>query len=1323
MGGSLASYSGQGYKQEGQNMLYATLQEAKAREARQGITNPTPTGVSHLDPRANSADIQASLDKLTGRTPYQPTTTAGKVASFAGSVADPTFLIGAGAGKAAGQSLLSKFAPQLESRVARGAALGAAEFAPFGLTEAQSFGELPGDILKNAAIGAGFGTAGALIGKGIQGARSALKPRGVPESPIPQAHPLNAPLRAQEPISTPIQEPPNVMESLNRFTIKPDQRTTGTSIPKEINLKGQFLKDVDTGVSPIEHNYYKSNLETLKQAKTGQPTEFIGFRQNRGQEIPGTGRFYSISGTSAGMYGGRVGGKWTALGPKNTFEVKPVKLENPLIVDGGHYQASQQLMYGLEPESPMMKQLIQARSLVSRSAEEGTETGYALYDKVIAKIAKEQGYDGLVYRKSNTFGDNASEIISLKSGEVKLKPRETKAAAAPAERSVSAQIETPTGIKTETLTLKDAPAVGDTKFWNNAKKETKYKGTVEEMQAEVEAGTLDTATARPLLKMDLQRFAETASLRRDLPTAQSDIIIGRPKEGMGFKEALDKFYTKIVNTQQPITKAGKLAESDIGKLAMNTKNVSGIVDYNFLKGLVDKNGNKVGESLESVVKSIPKNEEKDFWTYMTQRHNIDRAREGKPVQVNYTPEMSKDAVKVFENDHPEYKAIGDNITKWLDDFMQTWGVDTGIVNKEIYKDLRKTYKSYFPTQREFSELEKSIGGNVSQKFADQRTPIRAATGSERNIIDPVENIMNLVNRTIRTAKYNEVGQSLLESVRAKPEKLKAIAEIIPTQEGMFSNVDNVIHVLEDGKPVYLQINDKALLDAMNGLPKTIGNIPVISTLVNGFKSLITQKNPIFALRNIFRDIPTAYVYGSEANPLKFGAGLAGAIKDVVTQGPRLQKYQAVGGGGANFFNQGDVTRSAAELTGKTSIIKKIITSPIRGIEKFNNLTETAPRLAEFNRVLKKTGDVTKALYASNELTVNFARGGNYTKAADKVVPYLNAGVQGLDKFFRGFKDPKTALQTIVKSGIAITTPTVALYMVNKDNPNYRALDNRTKDSYYLIPQDDGTFIKIPKSRELGVLFSSLFERVSRQLKGQEDAFKGFGNTVATSFSPANPIESNFFSPATWNLATNKDFAGRAIVPQGMLMDKRSPYLQYDDKTSVIAKSIGELSKDVPGLPGGLSPKQIDYLIKSYSGVIGQYGIPLVTPGGSPSKALKTQFIADPTFSNQATTDFFDKFDKVSAAAVDKNVRENVPSKKVTTEEDMKNSMSSIISALSRGTREINKIQSSSDPRKDDKIKSIKTEMINAQRKAVDADTPKEMQTIDNWAKKFFKEKK
>jgi hypothetical protein len=190
------------------------------------------------------------------------------------------------------------------------------------------------------------------------------------------------------------------------------------------------------------------------------------------------------------------------------------------------------------------------------------------------------------------------------------------------------------------------------------------------------------------------------------------------------------------------------------------------------------------------------------------------------------------------------------------------------------------------------------------------------------------------------------------------------------------------------------------------------------------------------------------------------------------------------------------------------------------------------------------------------------------------------------------------------------------------------------------------------------------------------------------------------------------------------MDKRSPYLQYDDKTTSIAKKIGELTTGIPILNkgGGLSPKQIDYLVKSYTGVIGQFGTPLLVPGGDPMKALTTQFTADPKFSSQDTTDFYDKLDKLSAAATDKNILEKIPSKTLTPEENMRNSMNGISTALSRGTKSISTIQSNtaySQPQKDQMISDIKVQMLTLQDQSINANDPRSMQRVEDASKKLF----
>ena len=498
-----------------------------------------------------------------------------------------------------------------------------------------------------------------------------------------------------------------------------------------------------------------------------------------------------------------------------------------------------------------------------------------------------------------------------------------------------------------------------------------------------------------------------------------------------------------------------------------------------------------------------------------------------------------------------------NWSKWLRIYEYLLG--TGIVDEDVYSQLRQVYKSYFPTQRhlddvidKLDEMDTIIHPDIAKKFANQKTPIDTATGSSENIKNPIENIMQLVDRTIRTAKYNEVGQELLKQIRTNPEKAGRFAQILPNGKG-FTVTPDIVTVLENGKPTYVKIKDPALLDAMLGLPQSVNDVKYVTTLTQGVKGLITQKNPIFAVRNTARDVFTAYAYGSENNPLKFARDLGKAYGDIATDSAKYQKYRSVGGGHSNYFKSDKAAVKADELVnpGKRDAAVKALSKlvgdglpgkavtktaniamhPLKSIEGFNNIMETAPRLAEFNRVLDRTGDITEALHAAGEVTVNFARGGRNAKALDKWgFMYVNAGIQGLDRFARAFKSPKAALTTLARAGVAVTAPDVALYFINQDNPHYNAIDNRNKDTYWLIPDlhdkdENGyakTFHKIPKSRELGVLFGALFDRVARASKGEEDAFKGFGTSVKTNFLPANPVESSLYTP--WiALKTNKDF--------------------------------------------------------------------------------------------------------------------------------------------------------------------------------------------------------
>lgn len=789
-----------------------------------------------------------------------------------------------------------------------------------------------------------------------------------------------------------------------------------------------------------------------------------------------------------------------------------------------------------------------------------------------------------------------------------------------------------------------------------------------------------------------------------------DIVTGNNEEKKTLKSAWDNFYTRVFDDTDPTKKIDERTHM----LALNSKKANGTVstilhdDLVNMKGdpILDAKGNKIG-SLKSIAKDIPANEEVDFLKYVLQKHNIDRAREGKHVDPSFSSEQSMKAIKLLDQEKPGYKELGDRLVKFINAFQEEWAHKSGLLSDDLWSQLQNMYKNYIPSNREFSELEEGLKKATNGRgFVDQTPPINKATGSDRNILNPIENIANLINKTVRTARYNEVGQSLVDAIKSNPQN--KVAEII---KGEFNqNAGNIVSVLVDGKPVNVRINDESLLRSLQGLYKTTDLYILekgVKIFNNGVKSLITTKNPLFALVNGIKDTQTAYIYGSEHNPFKYVLDLLKSGKDITKNSPMYQKYKAIGGEGGNFFSSDNAHITANELMNrKLTTDGNLITGSkpfnplikgakgfVKGIEKFNNIVEDTPRLAEFKRTLNKTGDVQKALYDAGEVTTNFSRGGDVTKRLDNLVMYLNASVQGFDKFARQILTKP--IPTISKATAIVTVPSVANHLMNRDNENYKQLDNRTKDNYYLFPREDGTFFKIPKTREFGALFGALAQRIMRADEGEENAFKDLGTTIKTNFSPANPFENNTFKPF-FNLESNKDFAGRAIVPQSMLNDNRSKYLQRDENNTIIATGLADAAKKANI---DLSPKQIDYIVKSYTGGVAEFLQPMLTEktlkGDKKLEVLtapiKKKFTADPIYSNQAITDFYDNMAKAKRAASDRNILESIDPKTKTKEEDRVSAYTKANKEINEIEKELRKAQSVNDT---EKIKTLRRKMAD-----------------------------
>lgn len=770
---------------------------------------------------------------------------------------------------------------------------------------------------------------------------------------------------------------------------------------------------------------------------------------------------------------------------------------------------------------------------------------------------------------------------------------------------------------------------------------------------------------------------------------ESYIRGGRQKELFtNLKNAKTKEAKRLIRKQ--IQEERFNSESISHKLA-KFKRSNSTVDYILGEKLVDRMGREIRKNGFKDVLKAPEGQQQQFEAYLMHRHNLARYEVEKPIwgfkENPVTSAESRKIIDAYEKEFPGFKELANKYNDTLYEFMDEWAVKSGLVDKDLYKMLKQKYPDYVPTYRVFEaeEAMKSTNRIRAGKI------IKEAKGGSSDILSPSYSIPVLIQKTVRASRKNEIFQNFLSKVIENPKLMNKYAEIVKIDDGlanelgiMTANIKNIsddslenlmnifdnpikqskrgnyLTVMEQGKPVTLKINDKNLwkvfekFDSFNGSDeKAIVNF-VRKISESTVKATATRYNPFFGIRNAFRDIPTGYVMSKNSSK-DYVKNLATGLRDILAdmkygkkigmkQSETFQQYKALTGTQGNLS---EIEKSLKD-TGK---VRKFFDRTLELINVLGYITETNPRYAEFKATLKRGGTMDEALFNAGEVTTDFTRSGIYTKTADAFTPYLNAGTQGLDKFARGIilEAVKHKNYTPLIRSIGITTvPSLVLYGINRTmySDEYDKLPGYVRDNNFCIPMPGGKFFKIPKSRETGVILGSLFERLSDGFLNKSRGFSDvldYGNSVMTAFTVSNPLESNIFTPiSNLLMGGNKDFFKRDIVPQYMLNKKTPKYLQYDDKTSLPAKFMGQITKDLPIEELKLSPKQVDYLIKSYIGVIGQ-----ALGATSKTKMVKTPylpfkipsiqdlsvnmgFVTDTKYTNQNVNDFYKTADKAQS---------------------------------------------------------------------------------------------
>ena len=568
-----------------------------------------------------------------------------------------------------------------------------------------------------------------------------------------------------------------------------------------------------------------------------------------------------------------------------------------------------------------------------------------------------------------------------------------------------------------------------------------------------------------------------------------------------------------------------------------------------------------------------------------------------------------------------------------------------------------------------SHLESIIRNVEKIVKASTRNQTAAVLGSYADNVDGIGQFIekvapDMLPHTIDITTLKENFAKRLQEVVKSGDDFFAISglmdEVFGDDVTDFTPIANeskkIISVMRGGERSYYQIHDDALFSAVAELsPQQVnGWIRVNNMIMQPMKLLITQNNPIFAATNALRDFGTAYKLSEIKNPLTFVVQYAKALGGIITNSEDYKKYKAMGGGhsselSANIENISKTLRRVAEKDmGKARrLAYSIFRHPVDTVASINDAVESIPRFMEFERTLKENGDLQKAIFNASDITTNFKRSGssNTAKFVNSSIMFNNAAIQGLDKMFRTItaKDPKKRYATLTKWLLHALIMGILGYLYNKevDEEGYKNLSSYKKNNFYNFAIGDGKFISLPKPRE-NALLDTVTERTIEYLFGDnEEAFYDFGSYLGSQLLPPmlpdtlHPVDavhsvggSTIFG-GLLDVGFNKDFKGTPI--EGAY-DKYTPSNErYTDSTTKLAYELGQtkVARDLD-----MSPKKIDHLISSYTGILGQVNkalFPMNESRKDTSFGLRNKFVSDSNYSTDVLNRMYENQEKAEKA--------------------------------------------------------------------------------------------
>jgi diguanylate cyclase (GGDEF)-like protein len=744
----------------------------------------------------------------------------------------------------------------------------------------------------------------------------------------------------------------------------------------------------------------------------------------------------------------------------------------------------------------------------------------------------------------------------------------------------------------------------------------------------------------------------------------------------------------------------------------------GVVDFD------NPGGARLSRGLPEILHDVAKDKDA-FEEYLTARQVLTKHAQG--IDTGFDVPA---AVDVVQNSHskPGFAKAAEEL--W--DFRQKilhYRVDAGMMTQADFDAIVENNPTPTPFYRDISDSNANKGSGT-RSMAKNSSGVHRLVGSSRPILNPLESVIKDAYETIDAAHKHEAATTLIRSALAT-EGGGTIAEILPqtpqqrvalsvgrvgeqlidagwqppkgmtpadlstmleafydkAQMGGREAKDMVFPMLINGERKWIQINDKSIWEAIQGMSKPELGIfgKILGSPTRMLRMGATQLNPDFALTNPLRDAYQAAVMSRGPTRPPFYHLFRGLFhigrERFGKEGDALfDRWMQEGGGNAGLVGNDrralreQYKQMLREVSANQSVARAIldrVKHPLSTAREFFETFENSTRLGEFavsrDQLMKQGASEAQAsrqaALNSRDVTLDFAKSGRATRFANQFIPFLTAHMADIEQMARehnplNLKTPQGRARFAQVAGRAtayITIPSVALYLAQRNDPDYQEIPEYVKAlSWVIIDHDHGPVplgLKngkrtrvwvIPRPHLLGFVYGYLPEKALSFIDKHDPHALGHAasQTVSALTPPFVPTAAVPIIEAWSNRST---FTGNPIVPESKARLPRPEQVQ--SHTGELARLLGRYTNQ--------SPAMIEQVARDYTGGAGMgvndvanagirtarenLGMPPLAPENTPSRdELKRipvirRFIMDqPGTNSQSVQQFYTDYDRAES---------------------------------------------------------------------------------------------